>query len=179
MSIIFNKLPVAKQRIRVAKDVIKQIDIKKYTVDTGRYVDDVEFKGYRDYSHLDIKDNFANIKKCQVCAIGACLLSITHFKNKLSFYDVGHNIYSLRNAKVKKLLSLFSKEQLLLIESAFEGLSYSADRVAVHVLEYDTDKCSEDLLIRASKYYSRFRSSKNRLKAIMNNIIKNKGTFIP
>ena len=48
-------------------------------------------------------------------------MSITKFKNNLTFNDIGSDISNLNNERAKKLFSLFSPKQLLLIETSFEG----------------------------------------------------------
>ena len=63
---------------------------------TGKYIDELKIEaddlgikeedsneGYAwktDLKELDIQDNFDKIKSCRVCAMGACILSITKFK---------------------------------------------------------------------------------------------------
>lgn len=183
----FDSLPVHIQRIKVAKDVIAQLECNKYRPAKGnyvRYIYDKEGDSLT-FSSKDIKSTFEEIKSCEVCALGACLMSTTKFKNKLKFYDIDHGEFERSGSKVQELLlTIFTPFQIALIEGAFEsGYRYtSSTRVAKH-LDYDlrvsNEDISEELDQRVTAFYHRYNTSYERLEAIMENIIDNKGEFKP
>ena len=75
---------------------------------------------------------------------------------------------------------LFGREQLLMIEAAFElGNGYvNFEEDAIHGLS-PRFKRYKPAILRAIKFGKRFRTEKTRLVGIMENIIENDGTFIP
>ena len=183
----FEKLSPSQKRVTIAKDVIAQIKLGRYIADSGSYIANINFKnnlGDDEMHNKDIKKNFGKIKSCTVCAMGACLMSATKFANKLSFGDVGDSVRDLVNDKVKDLFSkLFSPEQLLLIETAFEGGGDDTDgdsRVAYDLFDLDRNQFEgSDFLQPSDEFRNNYYESEKRLIAIMENIIKNKGTFKP
>lgn len=179
----FSKLSKSEKRVVIAKDVIQQIKVGKYLAETGGYIDGIFFKKQdkmdsSKMEDMDIKKNFGKIRQCTVCAMGACLMSITKFQNKLTFGDVGSGVSDMSNTKVTKLFkSLFSDIQLHLIEKAFEG----TDTVTLssELFGLDEDNFSEQVERCDRNFYSEYGTDSERLIAIMRNIIKNKGTFKP
>lgn len=199
----FSKLSKPQKRVAIAKDVLMQIKRGKYIAGTGSYITNVKVEGVRGNAEgyfgkiksQPIKENFAKIQECTVCAMGACLMSITKFENKLDFGEVGSGVSAINNEKVKELFSsLFEPLQLLLIERAFEGDS-GGTLVAEQL--FNLDECDSDIrkqVIKCEKFYQRFTENEDklsdyelteqrekndelRLTAIMENIIRNKGTF--
>lgn len=129
MKTTFSKLPKWKQRVAIAKDVIKQIKVKKYVAEAGAYIKELELLdgdylgiGINNIDRYSIKSKFDEIKKCDVCALGACLLSATKFVNKLKFEEI-KNVNQLTSSRNVKAIfqSIFTKHQLLIIETTFEG----------------------------------------------------------
>ena len=193
----FSQLSPEKKRVAIARDVLEQIRIGRYISNGGSYIDALLMKDGKDkwdMSSLDIKSNFGKIKNCKVCAMGACLMSITKFENKLDFYDIGNDIENLNNEKTKILFqSIFSPEQLLLIERAFEGKS-GGTTVGVNIFSLSEDDF-KNKINKCQKFYKKFElkpkkdatikekenrtrlNHQNRMIAIMRNLIKNNGTF--
>ena len=164
----FNSLTKAEQRVLIAKDVIAQIKAKRYKPNSGRYM--IIYNGF---------DNNESVQKhvdeidCVCCALGACLISTTKFKNKLTF----GNISAVRaNGDVWGLLkNIFTPKQLAMIEYAFE-VNYQGDRVAERYFSH----CISDNLIRKSiKFGVNYFTERARMVGIMQNIINNNGTFKP
>lgn len=126
----FEQYPAWMQRVAVAKDVIQQLNIGKYMARKGSYVRNVKIKK-RNYDtpydlrsadeDTDIKSTFEKLDNCQVCALGACLISITRFKNKLKWSNVLEydNYYNSQSPLLKMLTSVFSPYQISMIECAF------------------------------------------------------------
>jgi uncharacterized protein YkuJ len=175
----FDALPKNEKAVLVAKDVLAQIDAKRYVPEVGRYlkvIDDRE--AYELDDNDDIRTNFDKVPQCQVCALGSMLLSCTRLGNKLRFEDIdltGMSIYKFHNEKIKSLFeSIFDGYQLLLIENAFEGASYHDKRYSKHILNFELN---EDDFIRCNNFYNLYETDNERLIAICDNIIKNKGTF--
>ena len=188
----FDKLSKKKKAVLVAQDVLLQLKAKKYIANAGHYI---ESDNDNCDKNLDIKDKFEELKPCTVCALGSMLLSATHLGNKLTFKDI--NIISsgsdqINNKNVKDLFnSIFDGNQLLLIETAFEGYSPFEERANYpKSLEYyinESDRFGNDVLgyvlnlkeaIDCTKFFRKYRNDENRLKAICNNIILNSGTFV-
>ncbi len=188
----FDALPKNEKAVLVAKDVLKQIKLKKYIPNAGNYIkynssiDDLEDLGLKKKD--DVRNNFDKIPPCEVCALGSMLLSCTKLGNRLTFNDVdiinGTKIDILDKPKIKKLFnSIFDGYQLLLIENAFEKPSVSSDRYAKNILglklsDEDFDKCDDFFYKYGSELKSKIENNHNRMVAICKNIIKNKGTFV-
>ena len=190
----FNKLSKAKKAVLVAQDVLAQLEANKYYANTGAYVrfhDVISFEG-------DIKSNFDKLPTCSVCALGSMLLSCTNLGNVLTtdiiMNDrIGH--YELKDDNVKQLFSsIFSDKQLLMIETSFEGYGDWEGRTISYIKKWfkqdfsyfessdryaDDEELSFEETLACQELFLSLDSDYKRLKAICNNIIKNKGIFIP
>jgi hypothetical protein len=168
--------------VQVARDVLAHI--RAYIVRTGSYVSgnvlrkDVNKDG-------DLQDNLDVVaESCNVCALGAMLLS------KARLYDdvpmravlgqaamsdyVGPylSITMERQNVVGQLEDVFESHQLAMIESAFE---------MKHMTTLPLTREQANRLYDAVAFgisYAPYHSH-TRLKAIMENIIENKGVFNP
>lgn len=198
----FYELSREQRAVLVAKDVIAQINAKKYIPINGTYV---ELTGNKKLSG-QIKDKFKEVE-CKVCALGATIMSCTHLGNKLTFEELINDSHgqSMKSDKeipsVSELLSnVFDPHNLLLIEMAFEGYHSSLSekdfkyngliRYAHHfgqsLSREECMKCEEfhDVYTNVGDEDECFdddegsADSENRLIAIMENIIKNNGNFI-
>jgi hypothetical protein len=107
------------------------------------------------------------------CALGACLLSTTKFKNKLNFGDV--DSLCSNSDSWKLLRGVFSHSQINMIEYAFEASHHGA-RVGEDYFG-DNVKFNYDERVKCISFGRSFYSDSDRIVAIMKNIIKNKGTF--
>lgn len=165
----FEKLPPQCQRMAIAEDVLLQIEAGAYKPLTMTYID------------LDLTDDHADqpqraeleaSESCHVCALGAlavsCMLG-TDRKRPDGYLKLG--IHEL-------LMGIFSSWQLDLIESAFE--TSPMGRFAVQARDARMGG-SVDLspAEKAISFGKRFRSNKDRLQAIMRNILDNGGQFVP
>lgn len=149
---------------------------------------DAETKEVIDFVEKPLREAFFDntVQSCDVCALGGIFMSCTLFNNKTKLNALGPEgeAADLGNAIVydksisNGLMKFFSYNQLELIENAFEnGKGYFRTNPYANNSEI-TDINGK----RFRQYYTygdRYPNSSDRLIAIMKNIIKNKGTFIP
>lgn len=147
-----------KDRITVAKDVIASVESGWYDCERIAYVD-LQPKHGKIVTDADVKNNKElrdilpkRVKKCNVCAKGAMLIStIMCLDNFPAMHDV--NCVLFGKAWSNNYVSPFSAAELENMEASFEG---------------GLGNC----------YYD-YPDRNNRLVAMMENVIKNKGTFKP
>lgn len=155
--------------VKVAKDAIKQLQAKKYLA---------THEGYCVLPYVEtgsLQKQLPDIKTCNVCAKGAIFASLVKFKN--DFDVTAWNIIKMKSSdnfiKTEPLhekLSVFDKDNLNLIELAYEG----SKRGVCAFVTFDED--SEKAAVR---FYKTYRDSEKRMIAIMENIIANEGVFKP
>lgn len=175
----FEQLPIHLQRIAIAKDVIEQLKNKIYKAEQGRYIrylrtNDGHYPlAEGKYWYTPAKSIIENIDTCEVCALGSCLLSTVKFKNHLMIDDISRFNFNVRNL----LLSLFSEKQLFLIEKAFES-DLAGTFISQDYLENEGLIKSREISA-AKRFRDQYDYEQERLIAIMENIIANKGEFKP
>lgn len=158
----FEAASKAEKRVMIAKDTIEKIKLNNLSAFKGQFIRNEfgsrnPFESFKDYTNENL---------CKVCAKGALFCSFVGRVNEVTLGEIrGGN--SIDNLEHKKLLSIFTKIQLDLIETAFEGVSY------LNICK------NEDLLINAEAYLNKYPDNDKRLIVICENIIKNKGTFKP
>lgn len=174
-----------KQCISVAKDVLKLLSEGFLKARKGTYG---EFRRIpRKYKVGDrskipdqaddlIKTLKKNDAKCEVCGIGACFISLVNLGDNISTNTMigkRRSFYNGISDRTMRILlrKVFSSNQLTLIESAFEKNTTHNDTVSGYEI-YDEK-------VDAACFGDQYISDAARLKAIMKNIIKNKGTFKP
>ncbi len=170
------------QRVAVAKDVLKNIELKFYKATTGEYFsiealeEDIKVKDAPKQFNETIGVLRDKGAYCDVCGIGSCFVSLVNLGNNITTsHVVGTNteIYqmSIGDSKMRPLLrKVFEPSQLSLIEQAFEMEWHYSD---------GEDMDDGENTGNAVRFGEKYKTDKGRLIAIMNNIIKNKGTFIP
>ena len=153
----------AKLRIAIAKDVLKIIP--SVNVETGMYLYvSFENDGCKDArSFLKRKEN---LKGCAACALGCYMIAWVRRFNKEKVMNMDG---MSRKSIVDRLKSVFSNHQMDLIEAAFERTCEN-DFIAL-----DRDDVAEAAL----SFGHRFPDDRDRLRAIMENIVENGGDFIP
>jgi len=172
----FESLNPAEQRVLIARDVLAQVKKEKFFPRRGSYIKHLTIGG----NECDITTNRRNsVQKhfdeitCYCCALGACLLSATKYKNKLEFQDVCNLAAS--QSPWDLLRGIFPSKQLNMIEYAFE-----AERSGTRVGENRFNNYLEDGIKEACIDFGRnYAEPEDRMIAIMKNIIKNKGEFKP
>jgi len=197
----YKKMTKAQKRVAIAKDIIASINSKKYIANASTYIDNVEIDGKsvdvrydylddKDIEELDIQETLPRMEKCKVCAMGACILSLTKYENKLTFADIGPNISEFSETTDKLLKGVFTPDQLAMIEIMFEGYysdveydhedykqrgnNYSRDRLGAIVSDEDALKCIK----WHWKKKKRGITDDNLMIAIWKNIVDNEGELV-
>jgi hypothetical protein len=172
-------------RVAIAKDVLSQIKTRKIIPQVGVWMedpkmgslDDIVYNAVDNYLDSDdtcrlmpfsAQDYTKKVKNCRVCALGSIFVSSVNLFNGVEF-DNGEEVYDcFENLKTSPLNRYFSPEELELIEGCFEGDDgLHADRLN-----------TRDRGV-AIAFTNKYPIVKKRLEAIMNNIIKNDGSFKP
>lgn len=173
----FWALPAAKKRVAVAKDVIRQINNGFYNPKTGTYFRPDDFKGDIEAENavkLDVALTEIGNRggHCTVCGIGGCFVSLARLGDKIKTEAAFGELVEAGDEPSdyfmkRKLRKIFSSTQLSMIECAFEMYDGHGDA------HYQKRELAADWGNELNL------DSRNRLIAIMKNIIKNKGEFIP
>lgn len=158
-------------RVEIAKDVLKHIKAKNITVEVMTYF---YADNFQDYVGEQLQDVLPKLKNCTVCALGGLFYSYAgrHNNHALGFGGVGE--YTMREE-----MSMFTNDQLLLIETAFEAVDVNSGQCARKTFY------SRNTIDRAIDYRGRYSllpkyvNDDKALIHIMKNIIKNKGAFRP
>lgn len=111
----FNELTKTEKKIAVAKDIINAVKKGLYVPTEGEYV---IFRNLNVDMDADLKENYKKIETCEVCQMGATLVSITKFANKLTFDEVEGlgTMSDETDSEVKQLLKVFTKKELTMME---------------------------------------------------------------
>ncbi len=201
----------AQKRVQVARDVIEQLNTKQIISNPGRY-----FAGLQQENPLNIKvDGDTQVKAileelppCKVCALGACFVAMMRRYNEHTVRDLiptgsnSTNYASLRehlgtlSALTSYLSTLFSADQIKLIEVAYEGARlsgsfdyytkemplpvFNAHKFHMSRASYQSEYPASHFTIAGIKIgHRRNDDGSEILKDIMKNIIRNKGEFKP
>ena len=158
---VFHRLSKKQQRIAIAKDVLKQIKLKRYKAQPDTYVNilGLRNKGYNLGSSSQFQEALLTENpSCNVCGIGAAFCSMARLGDGVNLWSDYHD----------KLLAMFSRRQVYLIEAAFEGKQ----------IRFDSRLSSTDQK-STREFYRKYSKSSDRLAAIFRNILRNEGTFKP
>ncbi len=170
----FAAMSPADQRVQIAKDVIQQLEAGKLRATKGVYLESiitmetdlpegVEDSGYLYVSQKDgeteMADIFGIMKRCQVCALGGLFVCAVERFDKLKIKEFAYlpndpgDVACIGGSQAKMQAYLgsnsFDIDQLFAIENAFEGTRFSKE------------------------------AAPQRMIQIMENVIRNKGTFQP
>lgn len=147
----FEKLTKSEQRVVIAKDLIARLDANEFTAQQGTYLSVRLTKA-------DLRDESAEVrdvlkgKKCKGCQIGGLFLCAVDRHNKLSLDDIGY--LDNNEAGMRAYLQrFFVDDQLRDVERAFEGWGDFGD-------------------------WNGPARPADRMRAIAQNIIRNKGRFV-
>lgn len=180
----FAALTPEQKRVEIAKDVILQMNVGKYTTKGGYFnIKDIEENDFvfNENLFMEVGDTVTDLQQilvkpevvCQVCGIGAvfaskvllgdnCLLNREDWQH--DFDDLVSTTVKGKTGIVRQLDGIFTSEQLDLIEACFEEDIIHATRVTQDVAN-------------ASKMYPG-ENRNTRMISIMQNIIDNNGTFV-
>jgi hypothetical protein len=173
----FKRATPAEKRVMIAKDVIAALKQKTIYSQSGTWCstrgpifDDETLETYEKVYDTQISSVIKDVS-CDVCALGALFVCGVRRFNKITFGKLSEEVFSgaeegsfAQEHLEYFLKGYFSESQLSLIEIAFEK-GYGG---------YFADDPKELL---AKKMFKG--TAKNRMIGIMNNIIKNKGKFVP
>lgn len=186
----FSKMSEAEKRITIAKDCIVRIQTAQMIAKTGNVI-----KGYQNYWRAESTEKKISIKEvlnvkdntnCSVCAKGGLFMSYIGRVNEFSFDDISNDT-ELNSPEMIKLQEVFEGKQLDLIETAFEqrfinygDWGFFNDRIFI-LEEENPEFYPNSVITRAITYRedNDIIDDDKALLAICNNIIENKGEFIP
>jgi len=163
----FKRATKSERAVMVAKDALKMLSAGKTTAATGNWAtfeDKFDNEEVENEQICDLSDQFSG---CRVCALGSLMLSEVRHTNNLKFSQVAGMLdYEYEGHRLNKV---FSETQQKLMELAFEGgLGY-----------FDAYDCvSEKVQERIESFYEKYPDDADRLRAILQNVIKNGGKFV-
>lgn len=177
------KLTKKERRIAVAKDVLKRMS--KRTIKKGCFLGTEEEFPVKPLVNLQ-KQITTLEKRCEVCALGSCLLSQIRLFNKIEVSDIAtkHDATDefispdVTSDKILDLLkNTFTPTQMCLIEAVFEmddrPTTYFELPISLLNVHFYTK------LELAVDFGVKFDNASERLTAIMKNLIANDGEFKP
>ncbi len=167
----FKQMAPWEQRIAIARDVIAQINAKKFIATNSVYA-----KIASKTCSIDSQIN-KSLKEgkltCQVCALGSLMMSHVNKTNHLTLRQLRdtEDEYELSKDRLK---GIFSVDQLNLIELAFEGWIVNNENQKLR-----TDWGYTALGRIGEEFFDKYERSDERLIAICRNIIRFRGRFSP
>ena len=173
----FEKMSIKEKRLCVIQDALDSVIVEIITPDTGNYISSNVFTTTNfavGYFHLDIKSN-PNIK-CSACELGTLLISTCRFSNQLEYGEASKILFA--SERFKPFNKLFSKEQVFLMESCFEGSGVVEIGEPLRYLNKQRKKTKKEVKIFDS-YVKTYPEAKDRMIAMFINMIRNDGIFIP
>jgi hypothetical protein len=202
----FAKLSNAQKRVAIARDVLKQIQTENFIPHTGKFVsvpDYNEFLVYRN-KNASLQEMLPQLGPCDVCALGGLFLSCTNLNNKARVSALMENSHPSGNIDntgeayqmndmflggkkfSNDLNRFFSNYQLMLIEIAFErgggavgNVNFTDGLYKNYLGQFKPITAEIEAAAQFSEKTNTDQSSKDRMIAIMKNIIRNKGRFRP
>jgi hypothetical protein len=185
------KLPLAEQRVLIAKDVLELLDANKIQTKSGKYLwTDAEFylrtddNDEPDHEGLVIerfrKEWAKEEPHCGVCQIGGLFVAALDIFNSLKLITVGFN--DPDDAHMTKYLKKWwSEHDLRVMECAFEG-NWNGSHSDQFIDEIDGELLPE--VSAAFDFYESCTSwppltDEERMRSILGNIISNNGEFVP
>ena len=181
----FLALTPAKRRVAIAKDVIQQLNAEKIIAQRGVYFDESGIEkvmeqtywagkgatGVAGHGETQVCD-LLETSKCTVCGIGAAFVSAVRLGDDLKIKDLAADETWVRDYQMRDYLKrYFDPPQVALIECAFERGPYYRTNMNQAPSKSDT---------RAAVAFGRkYDGDADRMRAIFQNIVSNRGTFRP
>jgi hypothetical protein len=180
----FKKLSQPRKRVAIARDALTQLGLRLRPV-TGKWVlfnKILDTEGLRDTTQVQSILN--HTEQCKVCAKGALFVCMVDKSNDVTLADAPittnwtHSASQIHGRATDPYLTrLFSAEQLNLIEIAFEGESFDYMTGLNAKNSFEERRAAENFFLVFG--YNKAENAELRLRAILENIIANKGTFKP
>jgi hypothetical protein len=164
----FETLTPREKRIRLAKDVLGQLAAQKIQASHGHYG---SFWFYGASKRLSYQEALVQRTRCSVCAKGALFVArVAGYNNYNAGKEVGDGFTLSNQTTLRVLEGIFSKTQLNTIENAFESYPHAA---------YDEDDEEVTALYQAAaQLLDTQLDAGDRLRLIMENVVKNDGVFL-
>ena len=167
----FRRMSKKRQRLAIANDVLAQLKAKKYVATRGTYhaIDkhlywsDPYGEYQKAYLSMEIDMQKALLKNtvaCEVCGLGAAFCSLSRLGNEIRWDEDDHQV----------LYPIFSKDQIDMIETAFEG--WGKETVSYNGMNLD-----DSIIKKTMRFYRKYPDDNKRLAAIFRNIIRHDGIF--
>lgn len=173
----FKNLKPEAKRIAIAQDVIAQLDLEKIVAAQGTWLENVEYNEPI-FTEEDVEKNkllsgkLAKVKQCEACALGSMFMCTVDLAKDLRCNTLSDQLDSTGESSGVEigdmepyLVKFFARDQIRLIELAFEGGDGGYDA------ETDAEGC-------AVVMFDIHDEAESRMRTIMQNIIDNKGTFV-
>lgn len=183
----FNKLSREHKIMEVANHVIELLDAGKVIATESLFILfkkqelDSHIKGIEYGGTAQLWPILPKLETCECCAVGACVMALGRFTGdfnpKFERFDaeLKDDILPENSWVIGKLTDLFGLEMTQRIEIAYEqGSGYWRNDFAGHLPEIDR----ADFEI-CKDFGLHFDNERERMKAIMQNILDNKGEFKP
>ncbi len=192
-NVIWKAASKQERAVLVAKDVLARLKSGKFSAHRGSWLV---------FQNEDLAENPRPVQECILggepcygCAMGGLMMSLISWRNKVKFDALSPTQEGLLGIGLSEpgfaLGSVFSPSQQKLIERTFEGGSgqfvheWDGVNYRYENLDYlkriDLTKLSSKVQenVKSLIFYKSYSDENDRLKAMMNNIVKNKGVFIP
>lgn len=171
----FEKMAPAEKRVTIARDVIAQLAVGRLVATPGMWLTGEDGKDLVDVKKdVELQTILKKTKVCEGCAMGGLFMCAVERANKLKVSDLinvdddadGEGSLNLSEVDgddtFKYMRRFFSQDQLDMIETAFEvgGGATSAG--------HESENFASDV-----------EDAGDRMRLIMENIVVNKGKFVP
>lgn len=177
----FESSEPAKKRIQIAKDVIKQLNVGKIIAKTGTYFSSrtVEKKVSKLKEPEELQELLKGAPACKVCGIGSLFICDIIRNDKYVVDPDNEGLDVDGDVIAERFSGIFDPSQLDLIETAFEARVMFDRTNTLRERDYLGWSKNTSVANTAIAFGKKYRNTQKRLVAIMENIIKNKGTFTP
>lgn len=182
----FYSLKVPQKRVAIAKDVLAAVTAKLIIPTTGTYfaVNSEILKASPGEELQRFLLDASKDDPCTACALGSCFAAKVRLGDRYKLprhYNDSSRIHpdEINSDARNQLKAYFTERQLSLIESAFEMKNIDHWIDSNYTEGYDNHELnSKSPISRAIHFGNEYTTDEDRLIAIMENIIKNKGTFV-
>lgn len=185
-NLAFKKATKAEKKVMIAKDVLARLKTGQYKANTGNWASfhnvDNKFDEWLDNNpeEASLQKEIIKGETCECCALGGLLASCVAINNNYSVDDylngglepTFEGDINYGESDKTGLNKLFTQKELREIEFCFESGNGATSYHNIHL----KDEAKREKLLLFSNKYDYYQDL---LKAIMENIVKNKGKFKP